>query len=77
MGLWRAIADLSEAIHEDLGPNVCAYSNRELLDELRKKGTVKYYIGKRLDGPKHIGLSSQRRGPFRLEWDSLYGKKML
>jgi hypothetical protein len=69
MGLWRVVANLLEAMREDLGPNVCACSNKELLNELRKRDRVKYYIGKRVDRPKHIGLSSQTRG--LLDWTGI------
>ncbi len=74
LGLWRAVADISEAMREELGPNICAYDENELSKALSKKPPLKYYADPG-DGytPGHIGLSSTRSGPVRLEWDHDYG----
>jgi hypothetical protein len=42
-GTFRGVLDLSEAIKEDLGENLCAYSEKELRQALRKRAGVKYY----------------------------------
>lgn len=36
LGIWRAVADISEALREELGPNICAYSEEELAQALKK-----------------------------------------
>lgn len=77
LGVWRAIADLSEAMREDLGPNVCAYSNKEIGKVLEKRPPIKYYVKDDDDSETgHIGLSSRPSGKVKLKWNRLYaGKK--
>ncbi|KUJ19250.1 uncharacterized protein LY89DRAFT_780239 [Mollisia scopiformis] len=74
LGLWRAVADISEAMREELGPNICAYDEWDLAEALRRKDPIKYYAEPG-DGvePGHIGLSSRRSGPLKLEWNHEYG----
>ncbi|KAH9210791.1 hypothetical protein DL95DRAFT_412706 [Leptodontidium sp. 2 PMI_412] len=40
LGIWRAVADISE---EELGSNICAYSESEVADALAKRPSVMYY----------------------------------
>ena len=78
LGLWRAVADISEAMREELGPNICAYSEQELAEALKNKPPIKYYATPaQTDEPGHIGLSSRTRssGTFRLQWNQEYGTK--
>ena len=76
MGIYRAILDISEAIREDLGPNLCAYSEAELAAALKKLGPLKYYVSDAEEGQvAHIGLSSRKSEKVELSWDQSYGRK--
>ena len=68
--------DISEALREDLGPNLCAYSNKELAAAIKKQAPVKYYVSSVEVGEKtpHIGLSSRPSKKVKLEWNREYGK---
>ena len=74
MGTYRAIADISEAMREDLGDNLSGYSERELANAVKRKGPVKYYIteGKE-DEYLKIRLSSRRSERVNVLWDKNYG----
>ncbi len=74
MGMYRAIADISEAMREDLGPNLCAFLDAELTVAVRKQRPIRYYVsdGKE-DGTAHIGLSSRSSGKMKVSWDQEYG----
>ena len=76
LGKYRAAVDLVESINQDLGKDICAYSEQELKDELKKQGGIKYYVEHR-DGyaPSHIGITSSKdRGLGRLRFGVLYGR---
>ena len=74
MGIYRAIADVAEVMREDLGPNLCAYSEAELTAAVRKQGPIKYYVSdENADGVAHIGLSSRPSGKVKLSWEQEYG----
>lgn len=74
MGTYRAIADVAEAMREDLGPNLCAYSDKELAHALKTQGRLKYYVSEGAeDEPGHIGLSSRMSEKVRLDWGKKYG----
>lgn len=76
MGTYRAIVDISEAMREDLGPNLCAYSEKELTDAVRKKAPLKYFVSEeKEDGVSHIGLSSRPSDKVQLSWDQEYGRE--
>jgi len=76
LGVWRAVADISEAMREELGPDICAYDEWELNEALSKKKSIKYYADAGDGaGPGHIGLSSRKSGQLKLEWDHEYGGK--
>jgi hypothetical protein len=73
LGLWRAIADISKVMREELGPNICAYSESELAEALKKRPPVMYYVKHGTDQePGHIGLSSKSSGRIRLRQDHEY-----
>lgn len=76
-GLWRAVTDISEAMREQLGPNLCAYSDQELADALKMRPPVKYHVSHGTsDELGHIGLSSGApSGRFRLQWNREYGRR--
>ncbi|KAI4253452.1 MAG: hypothetical protein L6R42_007577 [Xanthoria sp. 1 TBL-2021] len=59
MGTYRAIADVAEAIREDLGEYISASSEQDQGTALKRRGPVKYYVDE-IDERKmaHIGLSS-------------------
>lgn len=66
-GHYRAVADLSEAMKEILGNEICAYSDSELARELSRQPGMRYYASDPHDGgASHIGLSSisRRRVPY-------------
>ena len=74
MGPYRAIRDISEAMREDLGPNLCGYSEKELAAAVQKQGPVKYFVTEGKDDEAgRIGLSSRRSEKVRLTWGRKYG----
>lgn len=76
LGMWRAIADLSEAMREELGPNICAYTEEELAEALKHRPPIKYYATHgTADKPGHIGLTSHTQRKFSLRWDREYGRR--
>jgi hypothetical protein len=76
LGLWRAVADISEAMREELGPNICAYSESELTEALKNRPPIKYYVKHGTEQePGHIGLSSKSSGKVRLRWNYEYGSR--
>ena len=76
MGVYRGMVDISEAIREDLGNNLCAYSEEELAAAVQRQGPVKYYASDVEDGQSaHIGLSSRQSGKVKLRWDQKYGSE--
>lgn len=75
LGKYRAALDVAESINQDLGKNICAYSEKELVEELAKLDGIQYYVTHG-DGvvPSHIGITSNRRkGPISLKFGELYG----
>ncbi|CZR50152.1 uncharacterized protein PAC_00024 [Phialocephala subalpina] len=75
LGQYRAAIDLVESMHQDLGKDICAYSEQELKDELKKKGGIKYYVEEGDgDATSHIGITSRKEsGPVHLKFGELYG----
>jgi hypothetical protein len=78
--------DLAEAIREELGDNVCAYSEEELKPALSRRAPVKYAVMEseenmdvrddgEVDGLKmgHVGLSLKYSGRLWLDFDTKYG----
>ena len=82
LGKYRAAVDLVESIHQDLGKDICAYSEQELKDELKKQGGIKYYVEHRDgDAASHIGITSRKesglvRLRFGVPYGHLQGKKL-
>jgi len=74
LGKYRAALDLSEAILEDLGRDVCAYTDDELESELKKVKGIKYNIVEGERGAS-IGLSSRDEGPVRFRFGQVYGSR--
>ena len=75
MGMHRAIIDISEAIREDLGNDLCAYSEAELAAAVKKLDPIKYYVSTAEEGQiAHIGLSSRKSEKVKLEMDQEYGR---
>lgn len=76
MGRYRAAVDITEAIANELGPNLSALSNSDLESELRKRPPIRYYSTKDPEGRNgtRIGLSVE--GPtgerVRLKYDEEY-----
>lgn len=79
LGLYRGIVDIAEAIHEQLGDQLCAYTETELTTAVRKMRPLKYYTTEVEDGEgnvPHIGLSSRETAKVKLMWGTKYGKKV-
>lgn len=74
MGKYRAAVDMAEAMTNELGRDICAYSNDELEDVLEKReGGVMYAVTRSKDA-SHIGLiGEQAHEKLRLEYGELYG----
>jgi len=73
-GHYRAVADLSEAMKEVLGDEICAYSDSELARELSKQPGMTYYASDPHDGgASHIGLSSIGRSRVPFNSTKMYG----
>jgi hypothetical protein len=63
LGLSRAVPDISEAMREELGRNICAYSESELTEALKNRLPIMYYVKHGTEQePGHIELSSRTRG---------------
>ena len=80
MGPHRAVVDLAEAINNDLGTEICAYSDKELQRELKLFSGVRYQVqhndGMDESGIPHIGLVSggdDQKDDVVLEFGTLYG----
>jgi hypothetical protein len=76
LGKYRASVDLVESICQDLGNDICAYSEKELTEKLEKQGGIKYYVEQgEGDDISHIGITSCRgRGPVSLRFGEPYGR---
>ncbi|KUJ15194.1 uncharacterized protein LY89DRAFT_783392 [Mollisia scopiformis] len=75
LGQYRAMLDVVECIQEDLGMNICAYSEQELQEELKKKGGIKYYVEYGGDDSSHIGITSAKdKDPLRPRFGETYGQ---
>lgn len=61
---------------QDLGNDICAYSEKELTEKLEKQGGIKYYVKQgEGNGISHIGITSCRgRGPVSLRFGEPYGR---
>ncbi|KAH8744105.1 hypothetical protein BGZ57DRAFT_862765 [Hyaloscypha finlandica] len=77
MDKYRAVTDLSEAMRNDLGDRICAYTGKELSQELDKIQGVKYVVIYEIEERfPHIVLSSKSDGEgFKLEFGTLYGDR--
>ena len=76
LGTYRAAVDMVESISRDLGKDICAYSEQELKDALKKQKGIKYYLtlGDK-DAPSHIGITSRNTiRPMTLRFGELYGQ---
>lgn len=76
LGKYRAAVDMVEAIHDSLGRDICAYSDRELERELSRGPGIQYSVTQQKgNAMSHIGLSSVHdREKFRLDFGELYGR---
>lgn len=73
--------DMAEAVREDLGPNNCAYNDKELEKALRRRPPIKYAVLPPTDEnctegrPAHLGLSRARQGgAVDLRFGQTYGQ---
>ncbi|KAL8902021.1 MAG: hypothetical protein Q9192_000234 [Flavoplaca navasiana] len=74
MGTYRTPADVAEATQEDLGDNICAYSEKGFESAARRSGPLKYYVDKGDERNKtHIRLSPKHTEKAKLEHDKEYG----
>ncbi|MCJ1241286.1 hypothetical protein MMC14_009290 [Varicellaria rhodocarpa] len=75
MGVDRSIVDISEAIKEHLGPDLTAYTEKDLAAAvLRRQTPIKYLVSEAEEDGKgaHIGPLSRKFGKIKLEWDQSY-----
>lgn len=65
-------------MREELGPNICAYSDDDLLKALQRRGDVKYYAMRgTASEPGHLGLSTRQSGKFVIRWGREYGREKI
>ncbi len=82
-GPLRAAVDVSEAVQEVLGDDLCTYSESEIARELKREGNgLRYYVSEPDDDSvAHLGISSsrdsKRDSKFHLKTDVFYGRKGL
>ncbi|KAJ9630871.1 hypothetical protein H2203_001396 [Taxawa tesnikishii (nom. ined.)] len=62
MGTWRAIADLAEAMKEELGPHTGAYSESELQNALSKRGSSSIGLRRRKEWSLSGSRQAERKG---------------
>ena len=77
IGIWTAIADLSEVMQAELGNNLCAYSDGDILRAIQERPPVKYTSTPSMDGERiHVGLSSgvPSKKRFKIMWGKEYGR---
>ena len=72
-GIFRAVADLVEAMAKDLRLDLYAYGDRKLRKELKNCREITSTLGKRLNQVMHIRLSSipRRREGVSIKDDAL------
>lgn len=76
LGIWTAIADLSEVLQAELGNNLCAYSDEDILRAVQKRPPVKYVTAPSTNGEiLNIGLSTKAapKKRLRIAWGKVYG----
>lgn len=74
MGTYRAVADIAEAMQEDLADNICVCSEKELESAVRRSGPLEYYVDKGDErNMTHVGLSSRHSERAKLGCDEEYG----
>lgn len=60
-GLFRSVLDIANTINDSLGPDTCAYSDKELTEAIRKLDPVGYEATEDGDGG-HIRLNADAQG---------------
>lgn len=76
LGIWAAMADLSEVVREQLGDNLSAYSNNDILQAIKKRPPVKYTATPSIDSERiNIGLRTavSNGSRLRIVWGKQYG----
>ena len=80
LGKYRAAMDMAEVVVQELGPNICAYNDKELEAALEQRPPVKYTALASTDGnsaedrPPHVGLSrGESGGAVKLAFGTIYG----
>jgi hypothetical protein len=64
---WRTIADLADAMHEDMGPHLRRLSDSELRKRSTEAPLIKYSLAKDDEwGTEYVQLSSRRVRPVQL-----------
>lgn len=57
-GVYRDILDVAEAIQEELGPDTCGYSDKELSKEIEKLGPVGFDVSQKQGNMEDIRLTT-------------------
>jgi hypothetical protein len=81
LGKYRAVVDMAEAIEESLGKEICAYSEEEISERLRRKRGVRYVVEEGAErGVRvgHVGLSEKGDGDsVRMRFGEPYGRRRI
>lgn len=62
IGTLRNAMDFAEVVKEELGDNICLYTNRQLMEALSQSPPIGYATKERGDGITHLGLVSVMDG---------------
>ncbi|KAL9015211.1 MAG: hypothetical protein Q9180_008894 [Flavoplaca navasiana] len=74
MGTYRAVADVAEAMQEDLGDHICTYLEKEFEFAARRSGPLNYHVDKGDErNMTHIGLSPKHSERAKSERGKEYG----
>ncbi|KAI9877080.1 MAG: hypothetical protein M1830_004855 [Pleopsidium flavum] len=83
LGKYRAAMDMAEAVTQELGPDICAYKDKELEKTLKSRPPLRYIVSPLSieslggDRPAHIGLSSGKEGgALKLRFGQIYGRSL-
>jgi hypothetical protein len=72
MGVWRAVADIAEAMTLELGPRTSGYSNKELHKVLKNCSPIKYDAQVDENGMSHISLTPGQSERLKLFFEATY-----
>ena len=73
--MFRAAADIADAMRKYIGNDFCAYSDGKIRKELERCRDITYVVEERHNRVMHIGLASSpaSKRAFKLRKNALYG----